>query len=78
MTKARNTQIDIARGLAIFSVVYGHIATGLLSKTIYLFHMPFFFMVSGYFHKVEPQEGKYLKKKGLSLLVPYFMYFLHR
>ncbi|MEM9087232.1 MAG: acyltransferase family protein [Cyanobacteria bacterium P01_F01_bin.53] len=76
MTKIRNRQIDIARGLGIFSVVLGHIATGLGSHIIYLFHMPFFFMVSGYFHKVDPKEFQYLRKKALSLLIPYFAYLL--
>lgn len=72
--KARDQKIDIARGIAIFSVVLGHIATGLESHIIYLFHMPFFFILSGYFYKPEPQLGKYLNKKVLSLLIPYFIY----
>lgn len=70
----RKRDVDIARGLAIFSVVYGHIVTGLTSQIIYLFHMPFFFIVSGYFHKVDRQEGRYFRKKCLSLLVPYVIY----
>ena len=70
----RDQKIDIARGIAIFSVVLGHIATGLESHIIYLFHMPFFFILSGYFYRPEPQLGKYLNKKVLSLLIPYFIY----
>lgn len=74
----RDLKIDIAKGLAIWAVVAGHlIPKGILIwKIIYIFHIPFFFMVSGYFHQVEPGEIKYLKKKIISFLVPYLTYLL--
>ncbi len=74
--KNRDLQIDIAKGIAIYSVVLGHLDTGLKGQIIYLFHMPFFFIISGYFHKLDPQEGRYLRKKAISLLIPYFVYLL--
>ena len=72
--KHRDIYIDIARGLAIASVVLGHIHDGLDSKLIYVFHMPFFFILSGYLHRVETQEWQYFKKKCIALLIPYFTY----
>ena len=72
--KKRDIQLDIVRGLAIFSVVLGHLDTGLKGQIIYLFHMPFFFIISGYFHKSDPMERRYFKRKSLSLLLPYFIY----
>ncbi|MEL7053785.1 MAG: acyltransferase family protein, partial [Cyanobacteria bacterium J06588_5] len=72
--KNRDLQLDIFRGLAIFSVVLGHIDTGLKGQLIYLFHMPFFFVISGYFHRVDEQEGRYFRRKCISLLLPYFVY----
>ena len=40
--------IDIARGLAIFLVVWGHTLTsGMKRQVIYGFHMPLFFIISG-------------------------------
>ena len=45
--------IDIAKGVAIFLVVFGHTMQyiadneGIIFKIIDLFHMPFFFMLSG-------------------------------
>ncbi len=74
--KSRDLQLDIAKGIAIYSVVLGHLDTGLKGQIIYLFHMPFFFIVSGYFHQIDPQEGRHLRKKAISLLVPYFVYLL--
>lgn len=74
--KNRDLQLDIVKGLAIFSVVLGHIDTGLKGQLIYLFHMPFFFVISGYFHRVDRQEGRYFRRKCISLLVPYFVYLM--
>ncbi len=68
--------MDIAKGIAIYLVVLGHLDTGLKGQIIYLFHMPFFFIISGYFHKLDPQEGRYLRKKAIALLIPYFVYLL--
>lgn len=63
----RDRSIDAAKGIAIILVVLGHVCTGIpwLVKWIYSFHMPLFFMISGYL-----REGKeygdfvpFLKKK---------------
>lgn len=70
----RDLSIDIAKGIAIYSVVLAHIDTGLKGQIIYLFHMPFFFIASGYFHRVDRDEIGFLRKKCTSLLVPYFVY----
>lgn len=74
--KDRDLSIDIARGVAITSVVVGHVVPGITHNLIYLFHMPFFFIVSGHLHHLDYQEGRYLKRKCISLLVPYFSYLL--
>ncbi len=73
---SRDIRLDIAKGLAIFSVVLAHLDTGLKGQIIYLFHMPFFFIVSGYLHHTDVREGRYFKKKCISLLVPYCVYLL--
>jgi fucose 4-O-acetylase-like acetyltransferase len=70
----RDRKIDTAKGIVIFLVVAGHVVTGLTAKIIFLFHMPFFFLVSGHLHKPSNDKIFYLKKKALSLLVPYFVY----
>ena len=51
----RDKNIDAAKGMAIVLVVMGHVCTGIpgLVKWIYSFHMPLFFLISGYL-----QEGK--------------------
>ena len=80
----RLVSIDIARGLGIILVVLGHtVRPGMLDipwcnfffQLIYSFHMPLFFVLSGYTFALT--YGKYLnkpalfaKKKIKSLLIP--------
>lgn len=71
---ARNIEIDIVKGLGIFSVVVGHIVPGITAKIIFLFHMPLFFIVSGHLHSFSSNKFKYFARKSISLLLPYFTY----
>lgn len=76
-SRKRIEYVDVAKGIAILSVVVGHTFSAydpgsLLNKFIYSFHMPLFFILSGFFYK--PQEFKTaFGKKVKSLLVPYLI-----
>lgn len=64
--------IDWAKALGIFLVIYGHApASGHIF--IYMFHMPFFFMLSGYLYKRANIKNE-IKKSFKSLILPYFIY----
>jgi fucose 4-O-acetylase-like acetyltransferase len=63
--------VDCAKGIGICLVVLGHIAQGGVRDFIYVFHMPLFFFLSGFLHRVDSQFVSYAKKKALHLLVPY-------
>ncbi|EPR37232.1 acyltransferase 3 [Desulfovibrio sp. X2] len=67
----RDTAIDCARGIGILLVVAGH-ARGPwpLEKAIYSFHMPLFFLVSGFLAK-RTGLGGLVRAKAKTLLVPY-------
>lgn len=75
MASKRVEWLDSLRGVAMFTVVLGHVAS--LSKSmqtlIYSFHMPLFFMISGALFKVEKYSS--LKEcaidKAKKLLIPY-------
>lgn len=46
----RNLNIDISKGIAIILMVIGHSSYPTeLYKIIYSFHMPLFYLLSGYF-----------------------------
>ena len=69
----RNETIDIARGIAIILMCIGHsYCPNLLCQFIYMFHMAFFFITSGYFFNkeksiVHPWDFILRKIKGLYL-----------
>lgn len=71
MGKMREKYFDIAKGIAILTVIMGHaISECLVKRWIFSFHMPIFFLISGYFfHKKDMKI--YTKTKAKQLLVPY-------
>lgn len=82
--KDRDDRIDIIKGLAIFCVVLGHIPfirgseDELLNIVIYSFHMPCFFLVSGYVSYPSmcniTSYMKFIKIKGRQLLIPFISF----
>jgi fucose 4-O-acetylase-like acetyltransferase len=68
--------IDAWKGLGIVTVVIGHVLPYFLNKYIFWFHMPLFFFISGYLYKEDTNIGKFVRKKFLHLLVPYFLFLL--
>ena len=50
----RDSTIDIAKGICIFLMVLGHTYFySWFNDRVYLFHMPFFFFVSGFFYSTK-------------------------
>ena len=85
MSSNRNTIFDAVKALAIWLVVLGHCIQYLsgvdywndaLFQFIYSFHMPLFFMVSGFFFASSMKLGwwEFLCKKALTLLLPCFIW----
>lgn len=90
---ARSDWIDIAKGIGILLVVYGHVARGLMNggvpldrawftavdTVIYAFHMPLFFLLSGWFFvgsltRRGPRD--YLTTRVATVLYPYVLWSL--
>ena len=78
-SKKRVAWIDIAKGIAIFLMVCGHtsIPHG-VSKWIWSFHMPLFFIVSGMLFVPEryPKFVAFVKRRLQTLIVPYLFFTL--
>lgn len=73
---SRNPKIDALKGILIISVLVGHLN---LCEFVNWFHMPLFFIVSGYLMPVDInrlQSKEWIKNRMLRLLVPYTMYWL--
>lgn len=76
-SEKRNTYLDVIKGIGIFLVVLAHVSEShSITRVIYSFHMPLFFIISGYvygkYNKVENCR-LFVQKKISSLLVPYFV-----
>lgn len=62
--------VDIARGIVMLCVILGHMNVGWIKTVIFSFHMPFFFLLSGYFQR-KTKFAPLLKSSAKRLLVPY-------
>lgn len=77
MISNRRTEIDVAKGFAIFLVIFGHVVTmhQTLFRWIFSFHMPAFFFLSGMTFRPDryPDFRAFLADKFRKRIVPYFM-----
>jgi Fucose 4-O-acetylase and related acetyltransferases len=76
----RNVVIDIAKGVGIIAVVWGHLGVNCpIKDEIYIFHMPLFFILSGFCFHIQANEGfcSFLKRKINAYIVPYFFFLLY-
>ena len=85
----RTAWVDIAKGLGIILVVYGHVLRGNIDlaaypgwavqdRVIYAFHMPLFFVLSGLFLARSLARGRaaFLRDRGIQLVYPYLLWSL--
>ena len=69
-TKDRIEYLDIAKGIGIIIVVWFH-ARGPFHSYFSLFFMPLFFLISGYLYNPNNTLSNFIKRKFLSLYVPF-------
>lgn len=90
LPKARDISLDIAKGIGISLVVFGHVINGLTAARIvgtqdfiqniyyiiYTFHMPLFFFLSGLTVERSLAKGttNFLKGKAATIIVPYVVW----
>ena len=84
---ARTAWVDLAKGIGIILVVYGHVLRGNLDlranplwavqdRWIYAFHMPLFFVVSGLFlwRSIQRGRGLFLRQRWWQMVYPYLLW----
>jgi len=78
MEENRIVWIDIAKGIAIILMVIGHSTIpSWLSSFIWTFHMPLFFIASGWTTKKGMySNSEFLKRKVKNLFIPFIFYSL--
>lgn len=73
---ARIDWVDTARGIGIIAVAVGHVWTqGALRGAVYSFHMPLFFLLSGYLSRPQPVAG-FTRRQLVGQLRPYAAFLL--
>lgn len=81
-SKKRSLYFDNAKFILIFLVVFGHVISPLkynnnilftLYSVVFLFHMPAFILISGYFSKGFHKKGYFLKTVK-KILLPYIIF----
>lgn len=73
----RIDSVDILRAVGILIMVMGHVGFGgVFDRYIHSFHMPVFFLISGYLFTSKPDVGvgTQILKRAKRLLIPYIFY----
>lgn len=76
----RMEYVDVAKGIGIVSMLVGHHIQGaeLLVKWIYSFHMPLFFLLTGYLYETRKRRAEVgaalFRKQAERLLYPYLTF----
>lgn len=71
--------VDVAKGIAILSIVAGHVgfinpdAESLLVRIVFPYHVPVFYLIAGYFLTDHQPFVRFAKQKARRLLVPYVL-----
>lgn len=70
---ARMQFIDIAKGIAIICIILGHIGNPTINRIVFTFHVPIFFLITGYFINTKREMLDFIKIKFRTLIVPYIV-----
>ena len=65
--------IDIAKGIAILCIVFGHMNIAAVNRVVFTFHVPLFYLITGYFTDADTNWRPFLRKKLRTLIVPYYL-----
>lgn len=71
----RFKEIDLLKGMGIVLMIMGHQYFGLyFDKWIHAFHMPMFFIISGFLYRKPDNVKSAIQKKVKTLIVPYIFF----
>lgn len=55
--------LDIARGIAMISIVLGHLGVSDINRVVFTYHLPIFYLITGYFLKTSGTKSAFIRKK---------------
>lgn len=71
ITNERLSYMDVAKGFGILCVIAGHMGNETINRLVFSFHMPLFFVISGYFLSQKNTPKELLYRRCKQLLPPY-------
>ena len=71
--KKRIEFIDIAKGIAIICIILGHLGSNQINRIVFTFHVPIFFIITGYFTNRKYNNKEFIINKFKRLIIPYFI-----
>lgn len=75
MVSKRYYEIDLLKGIGIILMIMGHVPfSEEITKAIYVFHMPLFFIASGFLYKRKNDFNTAFVKWLKRLILPYFIF----
>lgn len=69
----RKKYIDVARGIAIFCIILGHLGIAWINRIVFTFHVPIFYFITGYFLNRKRSIKEMFRKQCKTLIVPYIV-----
>ena len=67
----RMRYLDVAKGIAMICIILGHQGAWVVNRFVFTFHVPIFFLITGYFTSAKLPIKEFIKRKARTLLVPY-------
>jgi len=67
--------IDRVKGIGILCIVFGHVfPMTMFTQWLFAFHVPLFFLVSGFTYRFDSNKKRFFGKKLCRLMVPYICF----
>ncbi len=63
---------DVAKGIGIISIIMGHMLIPWIDQIVFVYHIPVFYLIAGYFLK-KKDDTSFAKAKAKRLLIPYLV-----
>ena len=71
--KKRILWIDVAKGICMLAIIAGHFGVESINRIVFAFHIPVFFMLSGYTLSTNTPFNEQITKRFTKLMKPYFI-----
>lgn len=71
--KKRVDYFDIAKGFSMICIILGHLGINRVNSFVFTFHVPIFFLISGYFISDKLTVEEFVKKRAKQLILPYLI-----